>query len=435
MEITIPHNFKPRDYQKPLFNSIYDGYKRAVAVWHRRSGKDKTAINFLMKEAFQRVGAYYYFFPTYAQGRKILWDGIDRDGFRFLNHIPPEVRKNTNQNEMKVWLHNNSLLQVIGSDNIDAVVGTNPVGCVFSEYSIQDPRGYDFVRPILRENDGWAIFLYTPRGHNHGHELFQMAQDNPAWFSEILTIDDTGVMTTADVDAEREAGMAEDLVQQEFYCSFEAAAPGAYYANEMRTAREQGRVCGIPVESGVPVDTYWDLGIDDSTTIWLTQNVGREIHLVNYYENSGEALVHYVNWLMDWRAANRVMFGDHNLPHDGRNREKQTGKSAQEFLYDLGLTCSVVDRPIKKEDGIEAVRRIFSRCWFDKKNCERGIKALSQYRKEYDEKNRIFKVRPIHDWASHGADAFQTLALGHRIKTLGAGFHPKRTRKAVATRY
>ena len=229
MDITIPYNYTPRNYQRGLFNCIGNGYKRGVAVWHRRSGKDKTLLNLIVKEAHKRIGVYYYFFPTYNQGRKVLWDGIDRDGFKFLDHIPEELRENTNQSEMKIKFKCGSLLQIIGTDNIDSIMGTNPVGCVFSEYSLQNPMAWDLIRPILTENGGWALFNYTPRGRNHGLALFQMAQNNPDWFCELLTVDDTDVVTPAMVQAERESGMSESKIKQEFYCSFEASLDACFF--------------------------------------------------------------------------------------------------------------------------------------------------------------------------------------------------------------
>jgi len=217
MPITLPYNYQARPYQSGLYDCIANGYKRAVAVWHRRAGKDKTLLNLLIKEAFKRTGVYYYFFPTYNQGRKVLWDGIDRNGFRYLDHIPEPLREgNPNTTEMKIRLINGSLIQIIGTDNIDAIMGTNPVGCVFSEYSLQNPAAWDLIRPILAENGGWAVFNYTPRGRNHGFILYEMAKNNPEWFCELLTVDDTGVVTPEMVQAERDAGMSEEMIQQEF---------------------------------------------------------------------------------------------------------------------------------------------------------------------------------------------------------------------------
>lgn len=234
MEITIPYNFMPRPYQTGLYDAMANGFRRAVAVWHRRSGKDKTLLNLIVKEAHKRIGVYYYFFPTYNQGRKVLWDGIDRDGFKYMDHIPEAIRENTNQQEMKIRLKCGSIIQIIGTDNIDAIMGTNPVGCVFSEYSLQNPEAWDLIRPILAENGGWAVFNYTPRGRNHGYILYEMAKNNPEWFCELLTIDDTGgVVTPATIQAEREAGMSEEMIKQEFYCSFEASLSACFFTGAL----------------------------------------------------------------------------------------------------------------------------------------------------------------------------------------------------------
>ena len=226
--MNIPYNFEPRDYQKPFLEAMDSGIKRAVLVWHRRAGKDKTVLNMLIKKMFERVGTYYYVFPTYNQGRKVIWDGIDRDGFKFIDHFPKELVTAKNEAEMRIELINGSAFQVVGADKIDRIVGTNPIGCVFSEYSIMKPEGYEFLKPVLKENDGWAVFVFTPRGTNHGFNIFKMAQDNRFWFAQKLTIKDTGVLTEADMDEERKEGTPEDLIQQEYYCEFISGA-GSYF--------------------------------------------------------------------------------------------------------------------------------------------------------------------------------------------------------------
>lgn len=411
MKIQIPYNYTPRPYQRNLYNAIANGYKRGLAVWHRRAGKDKTFVNLIVKEAFKRVGVYYYFFPTYNQGRKILWDGIDKNGFPFLGHIPEAIRKATNSAEMKITLVNGSIFQIIGTDNIDSIVGTNPVGCVFSEFSLQNPKAWEFIRPILAENDGWAFFNFTPRGHNHGYELSEMARNNPEWFHEILTIDDTGAITKEQIQAERRSGMPEDLINQEFYCSFEASIVGAYFANEMRWATEQGRITRVPVSQGYPVNIYCDIGIDDSFTLWLVQNAFREYHFVDCYSNSGEAILHYANWLKDWRGPNQATIGTVYFPHDGNTRSVQTGKTPQQLMREYGFETEIIARPQVKKNGIEASRQAFANCYFDEKKCAKGIDALRQYHKEYDDDNGVFKTMPVHDWTSHYADGFQTFAL------------------------
>lgn len=410
-----------------MFNAIRSGWKRrSVSVWHRRAGKDKTLINLMADMSCRRVGAYYYFFPSYTQGRKIIWDGIDRDGFPFMSHIPNELRASTNNTEMKIKLRNGSLFQVVGSDNIDTIVGTNPVGCVFSEYALQDPRGWDFVRPILRENGGWAAFNYTPRGHNHGYDLYRMARVNPAWFCEVLTIEDTGVLSEADVQAERDAGMDEDLVQQEFFCSFESAIPGAYYANILRQARKDGRIGDVPVDPSLRAWTFWDLGMDDSTAIWFLQFAGREVRCVDYYESSGEGLGFYFRVLEEKADEHHWMYGGHVAPHDIKVRELGTGKSRWESAAAQGVRFAVCPRIESQMDGIEAVRQVFGACWFDETRCAKGLDALANYQAGYDETNKVTRLRPLHNWASHGAKAFETFAVyqvgAKRFQGLGRAF-------------
>lgn len=223
-EITLPYKFTPRDYQRKLLYAIKVGYKRCVAIWHRRAGKDKTCINMMAEQACQVVGSYYYFLPTYAQGKKIIWDGMDKEGFKFLDHFPPDMIVGKNSTEMKLTLQNGSIFQVVGTDKYDGIMGTNPIGCVFSEYALQNPKAWDYIRPILAENGGWAIFPYTPRSHNHGYDLYNNARKNPdIWFTELLTAEDTGAVTMEAIEQERAGGMPEDLIEQEFFCSFAAS--------------------------------------------------------------------------------------------------------------------------------------------------------------------------------------------------------------------
>jgi len=230
MNITLPYNFTPRPYQRPVLNALDHDKNRALCVWHRRSGKDITYLNFMIKRMFERVGAYYYFLPEYNQGRKILWDGINRDGFPYMNYFPKEIIKSKNGQEMKITVINGSLFQIIGTDRFDSVMGTNPIGCVFSEYSLQNPLAWDYIRPILTENRGWAIFNFTPRGMNHAFKLYNEVQNNPSWFCELLTIDDTKredgtpVVTTDMVEEERNSGMSEAMIRQEYYCDFTASS-------------------------------------------------------------------------------------------------------------------------------------------------------------------------------------------------------------------
>lgn len=413
IDIRLPHNFIPRDYQRPFFAAMKEK-KRAVLTWHRRSGKDKTVLNFLIPEAMKRVGIYYHLFPTYNQGEKIIWDGIDKTGFKFLDHFPRALVIGKNETEMKVKLANGSIYQIIGTDNFNRIVGPNPIGCIFSEYALQDPRAWDLIRPILRENDGWAVFCFTPRGQNHGFKIYEMARKNPAWFAQLLTVDQTiheggRVFTQADIDAEIAEGMDQDLVQQEFYCSWTGMTQGSYYGKLLDEAEKAGRIGRVPWESQIRVDTWWDLGIGDAMAIWFTQAVAKEIRIIDYLESSGEGFSYYAKEL----DKKPYVYAAHHAPHDIKVRELGTGKSRLEVAESLGIKFDIVpDIPI--DDGIQAVRGILSRCWFDGEKCDRGLGALRSYHKEYDEVRKDFKNHPEHDWSSHGADAFRYFTVGFK---------------------
>lgn len=415
--ITIPHQFNPRPYQLPFLKAMDSGYKRAVLIWHRRSGKDKTLVNFVAKKAMERIGSYFYFFPTYTQGNKILWSGMDKEGFKFTDHVPHEIRRRTDNGKMLIELANGSIIQVIGTDNINSVVGTNPVGCVFSEYALQDPRAWDFVRPILAENGGWAVFNYTPRGRNHGFDLMQLAKENPSvWYLQILTVNDTKAIPDEILRQEREEIVKKDgndaLYQQEYMCSFDAPIQGAYYASQLIKAHEEKRITTVPYEPSLPVSTYWDLGIGDSTAMWFSQSVSQEVRLIDYYEASGEGLAHYAHLLQQ----KGYVYGSHFAPHDIEVKELGTGKSRLEVARELGITFQITPK-LSIEDGIDAARNILSRCWFDENKTARGLDALKSYHKEYDDKNKTYKDRPKHDWSSHAADAFRYFAVSHRRDT------------------
>jgi phage terminase large subunit len=398
---------------------MQSGTKRAVLVWHRRAGKDKTALNYTISQMFPenggRIGTYYHFLPTYNQGKKIIWDGIDYNGMKFMDHFPPELVASKNETEMQVTLSNGSIYQVIGTDKMDNIVGTNPLGCVFSEYSLQNPKAWDLFRPILRENKGWALFIYTPRGRNHGKQLYEMAKNNPEWFCELRTVLDTEredgspIITSADIENDRKEGMDEQLIQQEYYCSFEGYQQGSYYSKQLREAELTNRIANVPWDCRLQVHTFWDLGIGDAMSIWFMQRVGKEYRFIDYYEASGEGISYYAKYL----SQKPYKYGVHYMPHDASVRELGTGISRKDRAEQLGIRpVEVVPNNISVEEGIDAVRAVLPVCWFDKEKCEHGLNALANYRKEWDEDRREFKARPYHDWSSHGADAFRIFAVG-----------------------
>jgi len=377
-------------------NYIANGY-----IVHN-SGKDKTLMNLMAKKMMERIGTYFYFFPTYNQGKKILWEGRDKDGFKFTDHIPEDLRVRTNASEMLIEIKNGSIFQIIGTDNIDSIVGTNTIGCVFSEYALQNPDAWRFIRPILAENGGWAVFNFTPRGKNHGHDIYQLAKRSPDWFCEKLTVDDTGAIPKKVLEQEK-MEIIEDtgddaLFYQEYYCSFDAPMQGSYYGKEMTRAEEENRITKVPHDSELLVDTWWDLGIGDSTCIWFVQTVGNEVRIIDYYENSGEGLAHYIAELASLREKNDYVYRYHNAPHDIEVRELGTGKSRYETAYELGIAFHIVPN-IPVEDGINAVRALLKRCWFDDEKCKQGLNALRCYHKEWDDKRMEFKPKPFHDWS------------------------------------
>lgn len=412
--ISIPYKFTPRDYQLPLLQALDSGYTRACVRWHRRAGKDKLLINLMAKKALERTGIYFYIYPFYSQARKALWENIDKDGMRFMDHLPEAIRTRTNNQEMMIELINGSIIRIIGSDNPDSVVGTNPVGVVFSEYALQDPTAWYFLRPILAENGGWAVFNSTPRGANHFKDLWQLAERDPDfWYTQKLGVSDTKAIPDKVLARERaeylEQTGSDDLYMQEYEVSFEAAVQGSYYGGQMLKAERDGRITNVPWETELPVHTYWDLGMDDSMTIWFLQVVGNELRIIDYMEHNGEGIAYYAKEL----RALPYVYGEHWAPHDIEVRELGTGKSRLETAKSLGISFRVTPN-LSLEDGIDAARKIIAKCWFDKTKCEKGINALRSYAKEWDEKNKVYKNRPRHDWASHGADAFRYLAVAYR---------------------
>ena len=412
-KIRLPHNFDPRPYQLPILQAMDQGVKRAVQVWHRRSGKEKTDLaGIVSRKMMERVGTYYYAFPEFNQGRKVLWDGADKDGFRFIDHFPKALLDGKpNDTEMKLRYKNGSLLQVIGSDRFNAVMGTNPIGIVFSEYSLQDPYCWSYFRPILAENGGWAIFNFTPRGENHAYELYELAKNDPSWFCQLLTVDDTKAIPQEVLDQERKEIIRlhgnDALFQQEYYCSFTVPIAGAYYADHIMQAYKDGRVGKVPYEPRAQVDTWWDLGINDKMCIWFTQSIGAELRVIDYYENNGQGLPHYIAHLKE----KGYVYGLHMAPHDIDVRELSTGVSRRDTAATLGIKFHVAEKlPIS--DGIDAARTLFSKCWFDSEKCRIGLNALKNYRKQYDDKKKTYMDHPYHDWSSNAADAFRTLAVG-----------------------
>jgi len=444
--IEIPYKFRLRPYQEAVNNFMVSetemgrkegdirAGKRAMTVWHRRSGKDKTFFaSQVVPAMLERVGIYHYYFPTMADGRKILWNGIDRNGFPFLNHLPVELVAKKNANDMFIELKNGSILQIIGSDRMESV-GTNPVGCVFSEFSKQNPKWWDMVRPILAENGGWAMFNFTPRGKNHAYRMYRRVAENPRWFTETLTVDDTHAIPYEMIEEDRQSGMSEELIQQEYFCSFDIGVEGSYYGTLMAKVWEDGRVCNVPHDDNTMVYTAWDLGYGDSTSIWFYQKCGLETHLIDYYENSGEGMAHYSKMLHEKKEERGFVYGAHFAPHDIKNGNMATGVTLQETAAEFGIIFDDLPRERDVTNGIERVRKLLPRCWFDMERCKAGVDALENYKKKYNDKMEVFSAKPEHNWASHPSDAFRYLSAAIE-ESHGSHIRPASYYKGLREKY
>lgn len=402
-KVTLPNRWEPREYQKPFWSAMTNGCKRAMLVWHRRAGKDLTALNWMIMEMvlYRPGGAVWHVWPSYRQGRK-FWEGADNTGRRYLDYFPAELIKRKRDDEMLLELKNGSIYRVVGSDDPDSLVGANPVGLIMTEFSLQSIAAWDFLRPIVTANNGTVIFPFTPRGHNHAYELYKLAKANPAWFVSVQGIDKTKALPLSVLDEERASGMSEELIQQEYFCSWTAPLSGAFYAKQMQDAMGGQRIRSVPYDPNLPVETWWDLGLDDETSIWFAQRVGQEIRLIDYEEASDRSLLDWVKVVL----GKNYIYSHHVGPHDLAVREYSTGTSRFDFAARHGMNFTVAPK-LPVADGIDAVRRMIPTCWFDETRCANGIEALKAYRKEFDDKRQVFRDTPYHDWASHAADAMR----------------------------
>jgi phage terminase large subunit len=393
-EIRIP--YKPR----PLQREVHKSLKRFnVLVCHRRFGKSVLAINELILHAVNNPNhKLAYIAPTYRQGKAIAWDYL-KQYTKPLMYFGGDK----NETELRIDLWNGSKIQIYGADNNDSLRGLGFHGVIMDEYAIMAPRTWtEIVRPAISDTLGWVIFIGTPMGHNQFWEVYDYAlRGHKDWFGKMYRASETNVIPDDELK-EAASIMTEEQYNQEFECSFTAAVSGSYYGKLMTKADNENRIGPVPVDSNVGVETWWDLGIGDSTAIWFAQRVGEEVHLIDYYENSGESLMHYADVLEDKGYA----YSRHIAPHDIQARELGTGKSRLEVSQELGIMFEVAPR-LEVDHGIESVRNALPYCWFDREKCKLGIDALRQYRKQWDEKNQVFKSKPLHDWCSHSADAFR----------------------------
>ena len=354
------------------------------------------------------------------QVRKAIWEAVNphTGKRRIFEAFPREVFEPRETDMLIKCRANDSTWQCLGSDNYEGGIGSPPVGITYSEWAQANPSARGYLRPIIAENNGWQIFITTPRGKNHAHRTFKAAQKDDKAFAQLLSITDTGVLTPTQLDEElleyvstygEDAGKA--LYEQEYLCSFEAAILGAYYGAEFARVDRDGRICVVQYDESVPVHTAWDLGYDDDTAIWWYQVVHGEVHVLEYYYSSGKTIEDYAQVIL----GKSYEYGNHWLPHDAKAKTLASGgKSIIEQLAKcLGRGKLRLVANLSVQDGIQATRLMFGRTWFDH-GCEEGIEALRQYQREWDDDHKMFKDKPLHNWTSHPADAFRYLAIAWR---------------------
>jgi hypothetical protein len=405
-EITIP--YRPRDQFMPLHDRVQ---RWGVIVAHVRAGKTVACINELIRGALTCPlpnPRFAYVAPYYSQAKDVAWN--------YLKHYTapiPGIKKD--ESELFVDLPNGGRVRLYGSNNYERLRGIYLDGVILDEYGDMDPRAWkEVIRGRLSDRNGWAMFIGTPQGMNHFAEVWSEAQHQVDWYKAMLKASQTGLISQAElIDAQKH--MSEEEYAAQYECSFAASVIGSIWGREIHEVETDGRICRVAYQPEIKVDTWWDLGMDDTTAIWFTQDVGRELHVIDCYENSGAGLPHYAKVLQE----RGYVYGQHHAPHDIRVRELGTGNSRLETAAKLGIRFEVV-ADIPKADGIDAGRAFFARCWFDRVKCEAGLAALKSYRRTRDEKRSmpgrpVYSAEPLHDWSSNFSDAFRYLAVGHKI--------------------
>tara|TARA_Y100000004_G_scaffold174387_1_gene213085 strand:- start:13581 stop:14849 length:1269 start_codon:yes stop_codon:yes gene_type:complete len=403
--IVIP--YKPRELQNFLHKKI-DKHRFNVLVLHRRAGKTVMMINHMLRSALMNPlpnSRYAFLSPTFKQGKATAWDYIKT----YAGKIPGTK---FNESELRCDLPNGARITILGAENDQALRGIFLDGCVFDETQSIKPTIFpEIIRPALADRKGWCVFIGTPKGRNYFYELYEQAKENKDWYSCVFKASDTKILDDEELKAAKEV-MSKDLYEQEFECSFQAAITGSYYGHIIESLAKEGRVGDVPYDDNLDVETWWDLGLNDSTSIWFAQRYKGEIRLIDYYENSGFGLDHYID-IIDQKGYD---YSKHIAPHDIKVRELgNMGKSRLESALELGIAFEVAPK-VSIEDGIEAVRKELTNCWFDKNKCKTAIEYLKAYQKRWDDKNQCFRNKPLHNFASHCADSFRTGIVGQGVE-------------------
>jgi hypothetical protein len=397
MEITIPYH--PRTLQKKLHDEMQ---RFNVIVCHRRFGKTVFAINELIKKALTttlKKPRVAYICPLHKQAKTVAWDYVKE----FTRVIPG---MEYNEAELRADFPNSARLQLFGADNPDALRGIYLDQVVLDEYSQMSPKAWsEVIRPALADREGSAIFIGTPMGMNNFYQRYSDAVSLDGWYRVIYKASETGIIKAGELEAARRE-MSPEEYEQEFECSWSAAIKGAYYGKLMQLAEEDSRIGKVPYDPLLQVITSWDLGISDATAIWFWQVTGAEIRAIDYEEYQGMGLPDIIKRLKD----KPYIYKQHIGPHDIKVREFGSGKSRIESALDLGIRFDIAPNQ-SVADGINAVRGIIPRTWFDAEKCKHGIESLKQYRTEYNDKRGTFRLNPLHDWSSHAADSVRYFAI------------------------
>ena len=399
--------YKPRALQKILHENI-SKHRFSVLVLHRRAGKTVMCINHMIRDAMYSKSPnsrYAFISPTFKQGKATAWDYIKT----FAGKIPGVK---FNESELRADFPNGARITILGAENDQALRGIFLDGCVLDETQSISPNLFpEIIRPALADRKGWCVFIGTPKGKNYFFELYEYAKKTEGWFASIHKASETKILDDDELKAAKSI-MSEDLFDQEFECSFQAAITGSYYGTLIEELEKNNKVVENLYDPELPVETWWDLGMNDSSVIWFAQRHKGQIWLIDFYENAGEGLDHYAN-ILESKGYN---YNRHIAPHDIKVRELGAyGKSRLETALELGISFEVAPK-LSLEDGIEAVRKSLSNCWFDKNKCHYGMECLKSYQKKWDDINQCFRNRPIHNFASHAADAFRTGIVGYGIE-------------------
>lgn len=380
------------------------------------SGKDIVAWNIIIRAAVRKVGSYIYCLPVFSQARRVLLNSKLNDGTSFMDFLPKDLIAGFNQQEMKITLINGSIITMVGSNSADSIVGSNALGIVISEAALADPMGIAYLRPIISASNGFFIAISTPRSHNHFWELYNVAKRSDDWYVSYLTVEDTQHIPIERIEADvRDGIMSKELARQEYFCSWSSQEGGAYYSKYVDKMRLDDRLTAVPHEPSLPTYCFCDLGINDSFVLIWVQFAGPVIRIIDYYENNSEGLEHYVNIIKNKPYGHTKLY----VPHDAKVRELQTGVSRIEKLKSLNMEVGLVAKlPIN--DGIEAVRSLLPKTWIDMTKCSQLIKAIENYTKEYDERNKVYRNRPNHNRWSNANDALRYLAVSYK-KIAGYG--------------